>query len=158
MKDQQVLDDSNWRTWLRELGKDIRGRKRQITRTGRVVYPGSDTPDFAGGRKLTYEEWGLVQDLIRAHDLIVVPRNACMGFGCAITVYEERPPVYPGVPPMPKKLIDITQDQLPAGPDGPKRFDRAWDQFSVFTHTDRNKERAKREGFGEIRDKFHYEY
>lgn len=158
MKDQQVLDESNWREWLRELQGTIRGRKPQRNKHGQIVYPGSDTPEFAGGRKLTYEEWGLVQDLIRAHDLIVVPRNACMGFGCAITVYEESEPIYPTLPPMPKRLIDITQDHLPIGPDGPKRFDRAWDQFVVFTHTDRNKERAKREGLGEIRDKFHYEY
>jgi len=81
-----------------------------------------------------------------------------MGFGCAITVYEEQLPIYPGVPPMPKKLIDITQDHLPGLPITGSRFNAAWQEFSIFTHTERNMKRTLREGLGAIRDKSCYEY
>jgi hypothetical protein len=156
-EEQRVLDD-DWRGWLRQLERAIRGHKRQITRTGKVVYAGSDSPAFADGRKLSFEEWGRVRALIREHDLIVVPRNACMGFGCAITLYEESVPIYPTIPPMPKKLIDITQEHLPGLPDEGRTFHAAWEEFAPFIETDRNKARAKQEGLGVIREKHHYDY
>jgi len=158
MKDLQVLGD-DWKGWLRKVGVEIRGQKPQRTRKGKVVCPGSDTPAFGGGRRLTFDEWGRIQHLIRKHDLICVPRNACMGFGCAITVYEESEPVYPGVPPQPERLIDITQDQLPGASEeyGP-RFKEAWEMFAPFIERDGNKERAKQEGLGDILDASHYDY
>lgn len=157
-KAQRVHGD-DWRAWLAKLEHDIRGVHLQQTRTGNLVECGNDTPMGEHSRRLSFEEWGRIQALIREHDLIAVPRNACMGFGCAITLYEELEPIYPGVPPQPRKLIDITQDHLPgASREHGPRFNEAWAQFSPFTHTDRNKQRAKREGLGTIREKSHYDY
>lgn len=160
MKDQQVLGD-DWRGWLRKIGVEIRGSKERMVPhylgSRRVV--GDDSPVFGGGRRLTFDEWGRIQDIIRKHDLICVPRNACMGFGCAVTIYEESEPICVGVPPQPERLIDITQDQLPGASEehGP-RFEAAWAMFAPFIERNGNKERAKREGLGDIREKSHYDY
>jgi hypothetical protein len=110
-------------------------------------------------RRMTVEEWFTVQSLIKTQGYVCSARNACMGFGCGMTVYAEADPVYPGVPLDPKVLIDITQNHLPMGPGQDRiRFDDAWDVFSPFTHSDSNKAKLKANRLPEARSKGHYEY
>jgi hypothetical protein len=155
------IHGDDWRGWLKKVAKEIRGSRPKRDRRGKLRDYGSDTPGRSGGRRLTFEEWWRIEQLINDQDLICIPRNACFGFGCAITLHEEEAPVCAGVPPDQELnyLIDVTQDQLPCA-EGctPPRFDVAWTLFERFTHTDRNKERAVAKGLGRIRSKDHYAY
>ena len=157
--DLDALEPSQWRRWLTLLEREIRGAERVMGGDGKIRWVGKDSPMLGKGRRLTFEEWGRIKHLIREHNLICIPRNACMGFGCAITIYEESEPICVGVPPMPRRLIDITRSHVPSVVDYPgPTFDEAWAEFSPFTHTDENKRRAKWERLPRIREKTHYEY
>lgn len=140
----------DWRAWLRALHEAMYV-KRMDPRTRR--------PWYDERRRMTAEEWVQLQHLIREHELICSMRNANMGFGCGMTIFEPGEAIYPGVPIKPVVLCDVTKAHLPlaAGQDR-TTFDEGWEAFSPFTHSEANVERLKANGLQEPRDKGYYDY
>lgn len=143
-------DPKHWRAWLNALHEALYQRHMD---------PRTRRPWYDTLRRMTADEWLQLQHIIREHELICSMRNANMGFGCGMTIYEPGEPVYPGVPIKPTILCDVTKDHLPL-PVGKDRtsFDDGWEAFSPFTHNDDNTARLKAEGLPEPKGKSHYDY
>lgn len=119
-----------------------------------------DAPEWsAESCILTAEEWEAIVEAIERLGLVVVPCNACMGFGVGIDLYEQ-PPV-PGIEPL--GAIAITQNHLATakGPDsyerkhgrGTMRLDEAWETFEPLFDTERNRQLMKYHNLGEVQEK-----
>jgi hypothetical protein len=139
-----------WKAWLRALQESL-----WIDR----VDPRLRRKWSQERRRMTVEEWLQVQQLIWEHDLICSMRNACMGFGCGMAIYEATPPAYPGVPIDPEFVLFVTQEHLPLPEDRDStHFKDGWEAFSPFTHSDENTKALKANELPEPKPKVHYEY
>lgn len=111
-------------------------------------------------RKLTNAEWSRVQELLPS--LVCMMGNSAFGFELALHVYEMPPDVpYPGVTrDKAKALITIAAAHMPWYEEGriDTRWDRAWKEFSKFTHSAANIAKLKELGMEMPKNKSHYEY
>ena len=141
-------------TWLEDLHDDLWEKREYYDVSYRRRKSMVET------RRMTPYEWIKVQGLIKEHGLVCSMRNACMGFGCAMTVYQPHIPVYPGVSRDPVMLIDITQNHLPEEllKSDRRDFFDAFEIFSVYTHNERNVKMLKAEGLPPAESRDHYDY
>lgn len=122
-------------------------------------------------KRLSEREWATLKDILTAHrdDLICEIHNACMGFGCGLTIYEVPPRVYPGADTPPDSLVEVTKNHLPLSvcdlrtPEESQLRDRTffmdgWRAFSPFSHHPDNVARLVAHGFEPPKDMSHYDY
>lgn len=108
-------------------------------------------------RQLSADEWQRVCRAIVEHQLIAEMIGTNMFGGVGVVLYEH--PVYPGLPV--ERVLTLTQDHLPDGdpePSGGRCSREAWQVFSEFTHTDRNREWLTRYGLPLPQNPGHYDY
>ena len=154
-------EKENWQQYLRDLHFSIwKTHRNPLSRNPIERGWASET------RRLTNEEWALVQEIILEHKPICYLHNACWGFGCGMALYEEPPLVYPNTLVKPDILIDITKEHLPI----PKReagstelddrtsFQDGWNAFSPYTHNEENTKLLVFHGFGKPKPASHYDY
>jgi hypothetical protein len=108
-------------------------------------------------RAVSDSEWALVKKAIKAgFPATVVPHGWVEGF--ALVLYEPAEPTYPGVPPDPEPVIQISARQYPGNhPDKvgdeqavsvavQREAGNVWERFSALVNTEENLTRLKMDG------------
>lgn len=128
--------------------------------------------DCTEKRRLTDAEWEQLKGIMATRkDLIFELSNACMGFGCAISVGRMMYAPYPGLLNEIEWLLCVTKNHLPLsvcalrdpGEHGYNCNDRTffkdgWRAFSPFTHTSENAKHLKDFKREAPRPEGHYDY
>lgn len=113
-------------------------------------------------RRLTEEEWVKVKDILDRGIYIYQMSNACMGFGCGMSVGEMHSALYPGLPEEVTWHLFITNDHLPASETTRRNqvpsFKDGWRVFSPYTHSDSNRKSLEAYKLEPPQAESHYEY
>lgn len=152
----------DWQGWLRTLHPTLWKTHRDPS--ARILREWANE-----SRRLTTDEWGTLQDILREHKPICTLANANWGFGCGMSILAVPPHVYPGADTKPERLLSITKDHLPLEgrtmSDGKKmvpadrtHFEDGWTAFTPFTHSEENARLLKEYGLEPPKSKGHYEY
>lgn len=156
------MTPEDWQGWLKSLHTNLWQTHRDPNARALREW-------HTESRRLTPDEWGTLQEILREHKPICMLSNACWGFGCGLTLYATPPHVYPGAETKPECLLSITKNHLPLEgrtilsgkkmvPADRTTFDDGWDAFSPFTHSEENAKLLKEYGLESPKAKSHYEY
>lgn len=107
--------------------------------------------------KLSEEEWVWVKSVIAEESLVTEMFSANMFGGYGMRLYTH--PVYPGAPT--DQVLCLVEGNLPG--DRPEKVpgcgcDRAWEEFSQFTHSEKNREWLRTYKKPEPRSRGYYDY
>lgn len=106
-------------------------------------------------RKLTDEEWDRVKAVIVEENILCQMGNADFGFNLAMYLF--KCPLYPG--PSPEWVLKVAAQHLPWwGQEKDSHWNRSWEEFKQFTHSDKNTKILKFFGMEAPQPKTHYEY
>lgn len=135
------MNDKEWLSWLND---EI--WEKHIDNTSRMVWAREK-------RKLTKAEFDRLQIIAQSHEFVIEPHNGNMGFGFALTFYEQ--PAYPGMPIKP--IFTINSTHLPQYAGGPS-FELGWEILSPFSHNPKNKSLVLLHGLPNLLEKNCYDY
>jgi len=145
---------------LRELHKQIwKEEQRHSTRRG---LPHNYTA-LVRARTLTKPELERVlfvwRDAVR-RDLgyAFAMGNEEFGFSLAIDVYAPGQHIFPGADVPPSHLITVGANHLPWYKGYKESWQKAWELFSEFTHSEKNRKALREWGMPHPRDESYYDY
>lgn len=139
-------------------GAELEALHDAVWESYQTTYAGNPVDTARLRRKLTPNEWVMVQAAMQSGKFIVQPINCSMGFGFGLSLYAiPADPPYPLVPrDRPKLLLTLEGDHLPEGFE--ESFDVAWDIMSPFSHNEANGVRLREYLGEELQKKSHYDY
>lgn len=105
-------------------------------------------------KKLTMQEFVHMCEI--APHFIVVPQSAQFRFNFGVSLCIEPEAIYPGVEPECECVFFISGEYLPD--DIGQRFENSWNALSPLSHTEANRVKLARNGFGPPEEKNHYAY